>query len=168
MYYLIYLASMFLFLIGAACSSSAAYPLHFYPAQLLNYIDLRSFIFILAPCLLVLFCTKSFQNFGHAFLYMLGKKSTFTKDSMHSVTAVMLTSVVAGTIHAIIVIICLLRSMDPKGISYVGSSVHIALLSFLYPLILCMILLPVLLSGWKYKCKGRTVRLQKVQRKNSR
>ena len=41
---------------------------------LLNYMDGFTGMFVLVPCVLILFCTQSFKAFGRAFLFAFGKR----------------------------------------------------------------------------------------------
>lgn len=166
MYYIIYLVCMFLLLYGAACIRYTAHSLIFVPSQLLNFIDLRSFVFLLIPCLLVLFCTKSFRSFGRSFLFMSGKKCAVAKDSLYALVTVMVTAVIAGIIHSITLILNFAYNMNlESGLLTPLNDMLLALLSPLYSLVLCLMLLPVLISVWKHLHTTTVICLQKAAHK---
>ncbi len=114
-----------------------------------NYLDIYTLGFVLLPCVLVLFCTGSLKAFGRAFLLIFGRGDTSLisyEESTQAVRMVMLTAGVFGGIGFIAGMINSIRSLDfslPDVYGWFLRDASTAMLSLFYPLLVCVILLPV-------------------------
>lgn len=97
----------------------------------------------------ILFCTKSFKAFGRAFLFVVGKRGNSLaayKESLHAVRMVMSISAVFGGLRFLIGLMNCIRSTDlssMEGFGWVLRGASVAILSLFYPLLICVILMPV-------------------------
>lgn len=147
--YLIYLLGTFVLLFVGVTASFIDGQFHIDFAQIANYCDLSTFLFILIFCLLILLCTKSFKDFGTAFLLMSRNRKATDEQYQrcyHAVKAVAITSITAGGLHIVYTLVNLFRSMDSSIVSLVGYATITSLLSVFYPLVICILLIPVALS----------------------
>lgn len=122
-------------------------------SNLPNFLGSFTLIFVLFPCFMMLFCTKSLKSFGKCFLFTFGKKNDTLlqcKKCLQSVKMVFLTSAISGTIGFFISIVNMLRSYtisnhpDPLRLVEVGlSDLSVALLPIFDALIICFLLLPL-------------------------
>lgn len=147
--YLIYLLGTFVLLFIGVTASFIDGQVHIDFAQIANYCDLSTFLFILIFCLLILLCTKSFKDFGTAFLLMSRNRKSTTEQYQrcyHAVKAVAITSIAAGGLRIVYTLVNLFRSMDGSVVSLVGYATITSLLSVFYPLVICILLIPVALS----------------------
>lgn len=117
--------------------------------DLFNFWDSFTLEFILIPCGLILLCTKSLKAFGRAFLLAFGKGDaplSSYRESLLSVRMVMSTAPVFGGIGFIIGMSNCIRSMDfsaPDAFVWILRGAAAAMVSLLYPLLICVILLPL-------------------------
>lgn len=117
--------------------------------RMFNYMDSTTLMFVLFPSVLTLFYTKSYKAFGNAFLFAFGKKTDSAdsyKESLQAVKMVMVTSSVFGCLGFMIGMFNSIRSKDfasPEALHWVLQDLTVAMLSLLYPLLICVILLPV-------------------------
>ena len=115
----------------------------------MNYYDSFTLVFVLLPCLWILFYTKSFRAFGRALLFAVGKRGNSIaayRESYHAVSMIIAISTVFGCLGFIIGMINCIRSAALSSIEGIGNvicSLSVAMLSLFYPLLLCVILLPV-------------------------
>lgn len=138
MLYLIYLLGIILILIKGIGSLD----------QLIYYQDFISFVLVIFPCALILFCSRSLKAFGRAFLLMFKKKPyplPQYRESLDSVKMVIYTSMIFGGLCFMISLINCFKVLDLVSFEdlatlYLDTSV--ALLSPFYSLIICAILLP--------------------------
>ena len=115
----------------------------------INFVDQMTLRFVAVPCILMLFCTKSFRAFGRAFLFAFGKRDqeiSKYQESAQSVKMVMVTAHVFGMVCFLIGMINAIRFTDwssPDCFGWLCMDLSVAVLSLFYPLFICMILLPV-------------------------
>lgn len=114
-----------------------------------NYLDIYTLGFVLLPCVLVLLCTGSLKAFGRAFLLIFGKGDSSLisyKKSAQAVRIVILTAGVFGGIGFIAEMINSVRSLNfssPDAYGWLLRDASVSMLSLFYPLLICVILLPV-------------------------
>lgn len=117
--------------------------------RLLYFFDPVTVEFLVFPCILILFVTRSYKAFGRAFLYAFGRKEyapSQCRESLHAVRMVMRTASVFGGICFLIGSINGIRSLDWSSLDSVGwlfLDLSVAALSLFYAFLICMILLPV-------------------------
>lgn len=117
--------------------------------NLMDYMDSFTLLFVLLPCVLVLFCTKSLKAFGEAFLYAFGKEGSTLisyKRNLQAVKMVIITSSVFGGLGFIIGMINSIHSLNFTSGDAFGKIIidtAPAALSLFYPLLVCAILVPV-------------------------
>lgn len=113
------------------------------------FYDSFTLMFVLLPCAWILFCTKSFKAFGRAFLFVVGKRGNSLaayKESLLAVRMVMAISAVFGGLGFLIGMINCIRHTDlssMEGFVWVLRGVSVAMLSLFYPLLICVVLMPV-------------------------
>ena len=139
MFYAIYLLTIFIYLV---CASGAV-------TDLAPFIDTITLTYTLFPCFLVLWCTKSLKPFGHAFLSAFGRRELTLEEargSLLSVKMAAVTSVLFGALCFMIGTINCFRHFDlaqMEDMSRLLADVTVLTLSFFYPALVCVILLPV-------------------------
>lgn len=117
--------------------------------DLMNYFDSFTLMFVLLPCVWILLYTRSFKAFGRAFLFAFGKRGNSIaayRESLHAVRMVMAISTVFGCLGFIIGMINCICSTDfssIEGFGWLIRCVSVAMLSLFYPLLFCVILLPI-------------------------
>lgn len=117
--------------------------------DLMNYFDSFTLLFVLLPCMWILLYTRSFRAFGRAFLFAVGKRGNSIsayRESLHAVKMVMAISSVFGCLGFIIGMMNCIRTTELssiEGFGWVLRSVSVAMLSLFYPLLLCVILIPI-------------------------
>ena len=137
MFYIIYLVGILFYLV-----KGIGY--HF-----TNFIDQITGIYILAPCILMLFCTKSFRAFGRSFLLAFGKKEdsiSRCEESLESVQMVMMTIVISGVLCFLIGMINGCRSLSfesADSMIWLLLNTTVAMISLFYPMLICLMLLPL-------------------------
>lgn len=140
MYYIIYLAGIILFFFRGMGFSNLS-----------NFRDSTTMIFLLIPCLLMLFCTKSLKSFGECFLLPFGKRNYSLlqyKRCLQSLKIVVSTSFISGLICFMISIVNMLKfyglsdSSEPLLVQ-VGLDMSVAILPLYYVLVICILLLPL-------------------------
>ena len=117
----------------------------------MDFIDRITGIYILAPCILVLLCTKSFSAFGRSFLMAFGKKGASQEqyeESLQTVRMVMFTALLSGGLCFLIGTINSWRSLSigprlEEGMVWLLLDTIVAMLSLFYHLLLCLLLLPL-------------------------
>lgn len=120
-----------------------------FQTSLWNYYDSFTLMFVLLPCVWILFYTKSFKAFGRALLFAAGRRGNSMpayRESLHAVSMVMVISSVFGCLGFIIGMINCSRSADlsyMEGIGDVIRCLAVVMLSLFYPLLICVILLPI-------------------------
>lgn len=120
-----------------------------FQSNFMDYFDSFTLMFVLLPCAWILFYTKSFKAFGRALLFAVGKRGNSIpayRESLHAVSMVMAISSVFGCLGFIIGTINSSRSADISYIEGIGDlirSLAVAMLSLFYPLLICVILLPI-------------------------
>lgn len=115
-----------------------------------DFADQITGMYILTPCILMLFCTKSFRAFGRGVLFAFGRKEVSLvqcRESLQSVWMMILTAVVSGMLCFFIGMINSCRSLA-VGWSSADSvwlllDTAVAMLSLFYPMVVCLIFLPV-------------------------
>ncbi|MCI9602732.1 MAG: hypothetical protein HFH19_00620 [Ruminococcus sp.] len=117
---------------------------------LLNYMDGFTGMFVLVPCVLILFCTQSFKAFGRAFLFAFGKRDGSVvsyRGSLLAVKMVMGISGLFGFLGFLIGMSSSIRSMEDlssiESLGWLTLDLSVAIISLVYPLLICIILLPV-------------------------
>lgn len=125
--------------------------------SLLYYMDGFTGMFILVPCVLALFCTKSFKAFGRAFLFAFGKRDCSVlsyKESLLAVEMVMRVSGLFGCLGFFIGMIASIRSIENfasiESLGWITLDLSVAVISFVYPLLIWILLLPVPFMLKKY------------------
>lgn len=114
-----------------------------------DFVDTITFIYVLAPSVLMLFCTRSFKDFGCAVLFAFGKKDiSFSQceKSLQAVKMVLITILLAGGVCFSISIINCLRSINWvtfEDLGWTVLNISVAMISVFYPMVLCLLLLPV-------------------------
>lgn len=139
MFYTIYLAGILFYLV-----KGIGY-------HVTNFVDRTTGLYVLVPCILILFCTKSFRAFGRSFQIVFGKEENSVsrcEESLQSVQMVMLTAVISGVLCFLIGMIngCRMLSMDwssADGMVWLLLNSTVAMISLFYPALICLILLPV-------------------------
>lgn len=117
--------------------------------SLMNYFDSFTLMFVLLPCAWILFYTRSFKAFGRAFLFAVGRRGNSIaayRESLYAVSMVMAISSVFGCLGFIIGMLNCIRSTDLssiEGVGWVIQSTSVAMLSLFYPLLICVVLLPI-------------------------
>ena len=89
----------------------------------INFADQTTLRFVAVPCILMLFCTKSFRAFGRAFLFAFGKRDqeiSKYQESAQSVKMVMVTAHIFGTVCFLIGIINAIRFTDWSSPDCIG------------------------------------------------
>lgn len=148
MFYIVYLASMVVYLICGIRWD-----------RMLNFWDPITLEFLVFPCILILFVTGSFRAFGRAFLVAFGKREYETsqyRESLLSVNMVMGAASVSGGICFLIGISNSIRSLDWSELNNIGwlfLDLSVASISLFYALLICMILLPVYFLLKKELCR---------------
>lgn len=148
MFYIVYLASMVVYLI---------YGIRW--DRILNFWDPITLEFLVFPCILILFVTGSFRAFGRSFLVAFGKREYETsqyRESLLSVNMVMGAASVSGGICFLIGISNSIRSLDWSELNNIGwlfLDLSVASISLFYALLICMILLPVYFLLKKELCR---------------
>lgn len=156
MLYIVYLVSIVLYLIWGISWN-----------RIVNYVDTITLEFVVLPCILMLFCTRSFPAFGRGFLFAFGKRdysSRQYRESLSSVKMVMLTSVIFGSVCFVIGTIngiCSLEWSSADSIGWFCLNLAVAMISLFYPLLICVILLPVYFLLKKYLTDEETGAVRK-------
>ncbi len=139
MLYIVYLVSIVLYFIWGISWG-----------RMVNYVDSITFEFVVLPCILMLFCTRSFPAFGRGLLFAFGKRDHSSlqqyQESLSSVKMVMLTSVIFGCVCFVIGTINSICSLEWSSMDSIGwfcRDLAVAMISLFYPLVICIILLPV-------------------------
>lgn len=140
MYYLIYLLGVVWFLAKGIGSVQ----------RYLNYVDHITLAFVLGPCVLVLFCTRSFRAFAGGVAYAFRKKEDAVlriEESLHAVRMVMEMAVVSGILSFLISTVNVFRALAARWTESDGAvllllDLSVALLPLFYMLVICMALLP--------------------------
>lgn len=116
-----------------------------------DFIDQITGIYILAPCALVLLCTKSFPAFLRSFRLALSKKDGAQEqyeESLQTVRMVMFAALLSGGLCFLIGTINSWRSLSlgqslTDRLAWLLLDTTVAMLSLFYPLTLCLLLLPL-------------------------
>ncbi len=116
--------------------------------NLVNYMDGFTCLFVLVPCVLILFGTGSLKAFGRAVLFAFGKKDApliSYEESFLAVKMVMMISAIFGLLDFLIGTFTSIRSVeDFSSIEALGWIVRdLSVISLLYPLLIWIILLPL-------------------------
>lgn len=117
--------------------------------RLLDFFDPITLEFLVFPCILILFVTRSFTAFGRAFLFAFVRKeytSSQHRESLLAVRMVMGTVSVFGGVCFLIGSVNAVRALDWSSLDSVGwlcLDLSVAALSLFYALLVCLILLPV-------------------------
>ena len=140
MYYVVYVIAMIYLLIRGAGDGG----------NFLNYLDAITAFFLLQPCVLILFCTKSLRAFGRSVLFACGKRDYASRDCEESLQAVKMTMITVNVVGVIGFVISTINSLRHWGWTPLTDEVNwplldlsVAVLSILYALIICVFLLPV-------------------------
>ena len=83
--------------------------------NLVNYIDGFTCLFVLIPCVLILFCTGSLKAFGRAVLFAFGKKDApliSYEESFLAEKMVMMISAIFGLLDFLIGTFTSIRSVE--------------------------------------------------------
>ena len=138
MLYVVYLVCAALYLVyGISCD------------RLLNFFDPITLEFLLFPCILILFVTRSFTAFGRAFLFAFGRKEyapSQCRESLLAVRMVMCTASIFGGICFLIESVNGIRALDWSSLDSIGwllLDLSVAALAPFYAFLICMVLLPV-------------------------
>ena len=164
MYYLVYLLGVAYFLANGIGSAQ----------RYLNFADHISLAFVLGPCVLILFCTRSFCAFGRGVTHAFGKRDAPVfrlEESLHAVRMVMETAAVSGGLAFLISTVNVFRGLAPSwaeadGMVWLLLDLSVALLPLFYLLVVCMVLLPPYympkkrLPGRAYRTGGETKSLE--------
>lgn len=148
MYVLYVFGSCLLLYLGSIFRVSAG-SIHIVPSRIANFLDVRAFLFVLLFCLLVLLGMRAIQDFRKAISLMVRGGSASAaqyRQCARVVKAVMHTAVASGAAYAVIQAINLLQAMDLSSRSSVGPSAVSALLSIFYAAVICVLLIPVVLT----------------------
>lgn len=140
MFYAIYLLGIVLYLINGIGFSRCT-----------NFVDNITLTYVLFPSILMLFCTRSWKDFGRAVLFAFGKRDLSyeqCKKSLQTMKILLCTLLLSGGICFGIGVVNSLRSVNwiqEDSVGWLLLDLSVAMLSFLYPLVLCILLLPVYL-----------------------
>ncbi|HBN56823.1 MAG TPA: hypothetical protein DD414_08605 [Lachnospiraceae bacterium] len=115
------------------------------------FMDHTTILFVLIPCVLLLICTGSLPAFARGFLFAFGKRDyprAKCEESLQAVRMTVYAAVVSGGVCFSIGMIngCrhLAMNWSPQdGINRLLLDLSVAVLSLLYPLLICLVLLPV-------------------------
>ncbi|MCI9227047.1 MAG: hypothetical protein HFG86_03350 [Dorea sp.] len=125
--------------------------------NLVNYMDGFTLLFVLVPCILILFSTGSLKAFGRAFLFAFGKRGGLTvsyKESLLAVRMVMAVSAIFGFLGFLIGTSASIRSIKDfstvESLGWIVRDLLVSMISLIYPLLIWVILLPVCLMLKKY------------------
>ena len=138
MLYVVYLVTFILYLIQGISWD-----------RITNFVDAITVTFLVVPCLLILFCTRSFPAFGRAFLSAFGKKAESAvrcRESLQAVRMVMSTVMLFGGICFLIGMVNSIRSQDFSSVDSIGwicLDLSVAVLPLFYAMLVCAVLLPV-------------------------
>lgn len=128
--------------------------------RLLHFFDPITLEFLVFPCILILFATRSFTAFGRAFLFAFVRKEytlSRHRESLQAVRMVMSTASVFGGICFLIGSVNAVRALDWSSLDSIGwlcLDLSVAALSLFYALLICLILLPVCFLLKKELCTG--------------
>ena len=118
--------------------------------NLVNYIDGFTCLFVLVPCVLILFGTGSLKAFGRAVLFAFGKKDApliSYEESFLAVKMVMMISAIFGLLDFLIGTFTSIRSVEDfssiEALGWIVRDLSVTLISLLYPLLIWIILLPL-------------------------
>ncbi len=138
MFYAIYLLGIVLFFLNGIGFSRCT-----------DFVDNITLTYVLFPSILMLFCTRSWKDFGRAMLFAFGKQDLSYeqyKNSLQTIKMVLITLLLSGGICFSISIVNSMRSLDwiqEDSFGWLILDFSVAMLSFLYPLMLTILLLPV-------------------------
>ena len=114
-----------------------------------HFFDGATLIFVLLPCIVVLFCTGQLKAFGRSFLLIFGKKSASVSECRESAASVK----TAGTITVIFGMMGFIIGMinGLSSVSHMASDMEygiardaaVALVSPFYASVVCAALLPL-------------------------
>ena len=118
--------------------------------NLVNYIDRFTCLFVLVPCVLILFGTGSLKAFGRAVLFAFGKKDApliSYEESFLAVKMVMMISAIFGLLDFLIGTFTSIRSVEDfssiEALGWIVRDLSVTMISLLYPLLIWIILLPL-------------------------
>lgn len=142
MFYMIYLLLIFIYII---CGIGVGQSLD-------SFIDTTTLAYTVFPCVLILICTRSLRAFGSAFSFALGRRTPDlprSEAALRSVKMTGLTALLSGALCSMIGTINCIRHLDPSTADLGDLSVYflqdlsVAMLSLFYPVLICIVLLPV-------------------------
>lgn len=150
MYYTIYLIVTGITLLMGAVTTVGLYPalsVNINFSNILNFLDIVGIAFILAVCLIALFCTRSILPLKDAFVFMFSKwdyTAPQCEDCLLAVKTTIISMCAAGFIMFLISVVNVLKGMDLSGeISMLGLELSTGLLTPIYSLVIAFILLPI-------------------------
>lgn len=118
--------------------------------NLVNYMDGFTCLFVLVPCVLILFGTGSLKAFGRAVLFAFGKKDApliSYEESFLAVKMVMMISSIFGLLDFLIGTFTSIRSVEDfssiEALGWIVRDLSVTMISLLYPLLIWIILLPL-------------------------
>ncbi len=118
--------------------------------NLVNYIDRFTCLFVLVPCVLILFGTGSLKAFGRAVLFAFGKKDAppvSYEESFLAVKMVLMISAIFGLLGFLIGTFTSIRSVEDfssiEALGWIVRDMSVTMISLLYPLLIWAILLPL-------------------------
>ncbi len=118
--------------------------------NLINYMDVFTCVFILVPCVLILFAARSVKAFGRAFLFAFGKRDASPAAYKESYLAVRMVLGISGLFGCLGFLLGMSASIlsveDLSSIASLGwiiRDLSVAMISLLYPLLIWIILLPL-------------------------
>lgn len=118
--------------------------------NLVNYMDGFTCLFVLVPCVLILFGTGSLKAFGRAVLFAFGKKDApliSYEESFLAVKMVMMISAIFGLLDFLIGTFTSIRSVEDfssiEALGWIVRDLSVTMISLLYPLLIWIILLPL-------------------------
>ena len=118
--------------------------------NLVNYMDGFTCLFVLVPCVLILFGTGSLKAFGRAVLFAFSKKDApliSYEESFLAVKMVMMISAIFGLLDFLIGTFTSIRSVEDfssiEALGWIVRDLSVTMISLLYPLLIWIILLPL-------------------------
>ena len=118
--------------------------------NLINYMDGFTCMFVLIPCVLILFGTGSLKAFCRAFLFAFNKKEAppvSYEESFLAVRMVLCISALFGCLGFLIGTFISIHSIEDfstiESLGWIVRDLSVSMISLLYPLLIWSILLPL-------------------------
>ncbi|MCI8464721.1 MAG: hypothetical protein HFI63_02495 [Lachnospiraceae bacterium] len=140
MYYAVYVVGMIFYIV---------YAIGFW-GDFRVYADSGTALFILVPCVLLLFCTRSLRAFGRSVLFAFGKRDYGPSECGESFQAVKMTLYAVLVLGVLGFLISMINSIRGWKLQFLLDGVYdqfqnlaVAMLAPFYALLVCAFLLPI-------------------------